>query len=55
MQVSAVIQFVALQVLAVGQLDVQIAGVRLVPGVNGWLPFRAWSCSSASPIGSVSS
>jgi hypothetical protein len=37
------------------QLDVHRADVGLVPGVDGWLRFRAWSCTSASPIGWVSS
>jgi hypothetical protein len=41
--------------LAVVQLDVRRVGVGLVPGVDGWLRFRAWSCSSASPIGGASS
>jgi hypothetical protein len=37
------------------QLGVPRADVRLVPGADGWLRFRAWSCTSASPIGSASS
>jgi hypothetical protein len=38
-----------------GQLDAHRGGVRLARGVGGWLRFRAWSCSSALPIGGVSS
>jgi hypothetical protein len=37
------------------RLDVHRRGVGLARGVNGWLRFRAWSYSNASPIGWVSS
>jgi hypothetical protein len=48
-------QLVGGHILAMAPLDVHRRGVGLVAGVNGWLRFRAWSYSSASPIGSVSS
>jgi hypothetical protein len=41
--------------LAMARLDMRRRDVGLARGVHGWLRFRAWSYSSASPIGWVSS
>ena len=40
---------------AMARLDVHRGGDRQARGVQGWLRFRAWSCSSASPIARASS
>jgi hypothetical protein len=40
---------------ATARLDVRRGGEGQARGVQGWLRFRAWSCSSASPIGRASS